>query len=194
MKIFLPLIVILIEPQSIEKSPDFLAGKPVILSIDKNNMEGGAMAGILINSPIEKVFDVLKDASKFRLFMPSVDKVEVIEEKENYQIVRFYVKKAFVSISHALKREFDRENWEIRWINYDDTFQLIRGFWRLKPFDGKTIAIYYIYLKPGFMIPQIIVDYLEEKSLPDMLIAVKNRIEKGYEKKEEKKGKKVYEF
>jgi ribosome-associated toxin RatA of RatAB toxin-antitoxin module len=193
MKILLAFLIFLIEPQEIEKNKDFLDGKPVILSIDKNEMEGGAMATILINSPIENVFDVLKDASKFHLFMPSLEKVEIIEEKEKVQIVRFYVKKAFVSISYALKREIDRENFEIKWINYDDTFQLIRGFWRLKPFDGKTMVIYYTYLKPGFMIPQVIVDYLEEKSIPDMLTAVKNRIEKGYEKKE-KKGKKTYEF
>lgn len=186
-------LALLIGEESLEKNEVFLKEKPVILSIDKNKMEGGAMAGILVNSPVEKVFEVLKDVSKFHLFMPSVEKVEIIEEKENLQIVRFYVKKAFVSISYALKREIDGKAMEIRWINYDDTFQLIRGFWKLKPFDGKTKVIYYTYIKPGFMIPQFIVDYLEERSLPDMLTAVKNRVEKGYEKKE-KKEKKAYEF
>ena len=193
MKLFLALFIFLTEPQEIEKNPDFLNGKPVILSIDKNQMEGGVMAAILIDSPVERVFEVLTDVSKFHLFMPSVERVEIIEEREHLQIVKFHVKKAFISFSYALKREIDRENFEIKWINYDDTFQLIRGFWRLKPFGEKTMALYYTYLKPGFIIPQVIVDYLEEKSLPDMLIAVKNRIEKGYEKKE-KKERKTYEF
>jgi ribosome-associated toxin RatA of RatAB toxin-antitoxin module len=192
MKIFLAFLIFLIEPLEIEKNPDFLNGKPVILSIDRNEMEGGVMAAILINSPIEKVFDVLTDVSKFHLFMPSVEKVEIIEEKDNIQIVKFYVKRAFISFSYALKREIDRKNFEIKWINYDDTFQLIRGFWKLKPCGEKTMALYYTYLKPGFIIPQVIVDYLEEKSLPDMLIAVKNRVENNYEKKEKKK--KTYEF
>jgi len=194
MKVFLILFLFSTEFQYLENNRDFLNGKPVILSINKEKMEGGAMAAILINSPIEKVFDVLTDVSKFHLFMPSVEGVEIIEEKENIQIVRFHVKKAFVSFSYALKREIDRENFEIRWVNYDDTFQLIRGFWQLKHYNNdKTMVIYYTYLKPGFMIPQVIVDYLEEKSLPEMLTAVKNRIEKGYDKKE-KKDKKTYEF
>lgn len=181
--------------QSLEGNENFLKGEPVIISVDRQEMEGGAMAGILINEEAGKIFDVLVDVVKFPLFMPSLDKTEIIEEKENIQIVRFYVKKAFISISYTLKRELHRDRMEITWVNFDDTFKLIRGYWRLEPLDEKrTSVIYYTYLVPGFMIPQVIVDYLEERSLPDMLRALKNWIEKGIGKKEKKEKRREYEF
>lgn len=185
-------ILFLLSPSENER---LLKGEPIILKVERTEHEGGAKAMILINEHENRVFDVLCDVKDFPKFMPSLEKVEVLQRNRNSHIVRMFVKKAFVKFDYTLRRVCDREKMEVRWVGADEKFEKIDGYWRLEPVDeGRTKVIYYTYLKPSFFIPQVIIDYLQKRSLPDMLNALKRWIEEGIGKVKEKRKGKGYDF
>lgn len=160
----------------VQISEEVYSGNPVVLDVKIESDRGGARGVIFINSSPEKVWEIVRDAKSFPEFMPDLKSVEIEEKKEDYELTRFYIDK-IIKFSYRTVRHFDRDNYIVWWEARDENFEKMDGYWKVVPQKEGVLLFYYVWLKPRFFIPSFIVDYLQKKSLRNVLFAVKERVE-----------------
>lgn len=106
-------------------------------------------AGIVINAPVKKVWDVINDYEHYHDFLPYTEKVEVVERngkkfKVNYAIL---LKFGFIKIRvkytclHTVHSDT-----KISWESVEGDVTNVMGKWELFELKGgRTLALYAIY-------------------------------------------------
>jgi coenzyme Q-binding protein COQ10 len=137
----------------------------------------GATKSIVINAPMEKVFDVIADFDKYPQFLPEVKECKVLNRKGAECDVQYKVDvmKTIQYTIHAKEERPSRVSWTfIKGEMMKDN----QGSWVLENAgDGKTKVTYSIEMSLGPLVPKTIVNALVETSLPKMLEAFKKRAE-----------------
>jgi coenzyme Q-binding protein COQ10 len=142
-----------------------------------------AQRSIDINVPVEKLFEVVQDFSKYPEFIPEMRRVSVLRKTGATQDVEFELE---IDLPLGMKKRIiysltfneDRPN-GVRW-------QLIKGeymkgnvgSWTFRTLgEDRTQATYTIDLSFGPLVPKVIANFLAEQSLPKMLGEFKRRAE-----------------
>lgn len=132
---------------------------------------------IIINSPIEKVFDVVSNFAVYPEFLPETKNV-TIEKKTPTEVVAEFTLKVMTNIRYTLKLKLKRPS-SITWNLVEG--QMMKhndGSWKFKKLaGGKTQAVYSIDVGFGLFVPKGISDLLVDSNLPTMLSNFKKRIE-----------------
>ncbi len=137
----------------------------------------GASRTIVVNAPIEKVFDVITQYERYPEFLSEVREIRTENRKGNTVDVHYkvdVVKTINYSI-HVTEERPTRMSWSyIKGEFMKDN----KGSWVLEAEgEGRTRATYTVEMALGALVPKSIVNALVETSLPKMLDAFKRRFE-----------------
>ncbi|WNZ59157.1 SRPBCC family protein [Myxococcus sp. MxC21-1] len=137
----------------------------------------GASRTIIVNAPIEKVFDVITQYERYPEFLSEVKGIRTENRKGNTVDVHYkvdVVKTINYSI-HVTEERPTRMSWSyIKGEFMKDN----QGSWVLEPEgEGRTKATYTVEMALGALVPKSVVSALVETSLPKMLDAFKRRFE-----------------
>ncbi len=137
----------------------------------------GATRSIIINAPMEKVFDIIVDYEKYREFVDEVKDVRTSGRQGNEVNVHYTVN-VVKTIRYTIRAREERPT-RMSWSFVDGEFMKDnKGSWVLEPAgEGKTKATYTAEMALGALVPKSIVNALVEGSLPKMLEAFKRRAE-----------------
>jgi coenzyme Q-binding protein COQ10 len=137
----------------------------------------GASKTIVINAPVEKVFDVIIQYEKYKEFLPEVKEVRTSNRQGNEVTVHYKVD-VMKTIQYSIRVREERPT-KMSWSFIEGEFMKDnKGSWVLESAgEGKTQATYTVEMALGALVPKTIVNALVETSLPKMLDAFKRRAE-----------------
>jgi ribosome-associated toxin RatA of RatAB toxin-antitoxin module len=137
----------------------------------------GATRSIVINAPVEKVFDVITQYEKYGEFLSEVKEVRTSGRQGNEVNVHYKVD-VVKTIKYTIRAKEERPT-RMSWTFVEGEFMKDnKGHWLLEPAgEGKTKATYTVEMALGALVPKSVVNALVETSLPKMLEAFKRRAE-----------------
>ena len=137
----------------------------------------GATRSIVINAPVEKVFDTIIQYEKYGEFLTEVREVRTSGRQGNEVNVHYKVD-VMKTIKYTIRVKEERPT-RMSWTFVEGEFMKDnKGSWVLEPEgEGKTKATYTVEMALGALVPKAIVNALVETSLPKMLDAFKRRAE-----------------
>ena len=138
----------------------------------------GASRSVVIDAPLDRVFEVIIDYDRYAEFLPEVKEARSSDRRGNEVDVHYGIN-LVKRIHYTLHMVEDRPR-SVRWTFVKgEVMRDNRGSWTLEPTpDGKTRATYTIEVGVGPLVPRGIVNALVDQSLPKMLEAFKKRSEK----------------
>ena len=144
----------------------------------------------LVQADVEEVFKVVTTFDEYPEFMPSVDKVEILQRTDDHAIVNYTLKLPLEIVrKYRLRTVFSRDSsratlsWDmIEWpgLDPDESFRDTDGFWVIEmdpQVAGQSIVLFRTYTDPG-EIPQgleWIFEILLDQNMPDMVSRVLRR-------------------
>jgi coenzyme Q-binding protein COQ10 len=137
----------------------------------------GATRSIVINAPMEKVFDIITQYEKYGEFLSEVKEVRTSGRQGNEVNVHYKVD-VVKTIKYTIRVKEERPT-RMSWSFVEGEFMKDnKGHWLLEPAgEGKTKATYTVEMALGALVPKSVVNALVETSLPKMLDAFKRRAE-----------------
>ncbi|MFN7135126.1 MAG: SRPBCC family protein [Myxococcales bacterium] len=144
---------------------------------------GRGKAWVIIKKPREAVYEQLtKGYDQFPEFMPRLKKVNVISRSEDAMLVRSYVGVAFSTYEYTLKFKLDPAAFQTNWVldkSAKNDIKDTAGEWKLLELEPgvSTLAQYSISVDSGMFVPQFLEDYMTRKDLPEILNALRKRVE-----------------
>lgn len=138
----------------------------------------GATRTIVINAPVEKVFDVVTNYERYSEFLPEVKEVRAINRKGSEVDLQYKVDLVVKTIRYTIHVKEERPH-RMSWTFIDgEVMRDNKGGWVLEPAgEGKTKATYSVEVTVGPLVPKSILNTLVDSSLPKMLEAFKKRAE-----------------
>src|SRR5687768_15333330 len=137
----------------------------------------GATRSVVINAPVEKVFDTIIQYEKYGEFLSEVKEVRTSNRQGNEVNVHYKVD-VVKTIKYTIRVKEERPT-RMSWSFVEGEFMKDnKGHWLLEPAgEGKTKATYTVEMALGALVPKSVVNALVESSLPKMLEAFKRRAE-----------------
>ena len=137
----------------------------------------GATRSIIINAPIEKVFDVITQYEKYAEFLSEVKEVRTSNRQGNEVNVHYKVD-VMKTIKYTIRVKEERPT-RMSWTFVEGEFMKDnKGSWVLEPAgEGKTKGTYTVEMALGALVPKSVVNALVDNQLPKMLEAFKRRAE-----------------
>ena len=137
----------------------------------------GATRSVVIDAPLERVFDIIVDYDRYAEFLPEVKEVRSADRRGNEVDVHYGID--LVKRIHYTLHMVEERPRSVRWsFVRGELMRDNKGSWTLEPTpDGKTRATYSIEVGVGPLVPRSIVNALVDQSLPKMLEAFKKRAE-----------------
>ncbi|MDQ3265531.1 MAG: SRPBCC family protein [Myxococcota bacterium] len=137
----------------------------------------GATKTIVINAPVEKVFDALTRYEEYPEYLQEVKAVSTSNRQGNVVEVHYEVE-VMKLIKYSLKMTEERPK-KLSWTFIKGEFMKDnKGSWVLEPEgEGKTRVTYTVEMSLGALVPKSVVNALAETSLPKMLEATRKRVE-----------------
>lgn len=137
----------------------------------------GASKTVLINAPIEKVFDVITQYERYSEFLPEVKETRTANRKGNTVDVHYKVD-VMKTIRYSIRVTEERPT-RMSWSFIEgEMMKDNKGSWVLEAQgENQTKATYTVEMALGALVPKAIVNALVETSLPKMLDAFKRRAE-----------------
>ncbi|WP_338865586.1 SRPBCC family protein [Myxococcus stipitatus] len=137
----------------------------------------GATRTIVINAPIEKVFDVITQYERYPEFLSEVKAIRTANRKGNTVDVHYTVE-VMKTVRYSIRVVEERPH-RMAWSFIEgEVMKDNKGSWVLEPEgEGKTRATYNVEMALGLLVPKTIVNALVETSLPKMLESFKRRAE-----------------
>jgi coenzyme Q-binding protein COQ10 len=136
----------------------------------------GASRSILIDAPLEKVFEIITDYEKYPEFLSEVKAIRVSERREGEALVQYEVS-VLKTIRYTLRLKEEKPR-RVSWSLVEgELMRENRGSWLLEPQGKQTRATYSIEMTLGPLVPKAIVNALVDSSLPKMLESFKKRAE-----------------
>lgn len=136
-----------------------------------------ATRSIVINAPVERVFDVISDYERYPEFLSEVKSIRTSGRQGN-QVDIHYEVDVMKRIRYTLHMTEDRPR-GLQWTFVEgEVMKDNHGGWVLEATaDGKTNAIYTVEVALGLLVPRPLVTAMVESSLPKMLESFKKRVE-----------------
>jgi ribosome-associated toxin RatA of RatAB toxin-antitoxin module len=140
---------------------------------------GRVLAAILIDSPVEPLWEIMIDHKRAPEFVPGLRKCKILERDEEGELLEHRVKFSWFlpEMTYVFRA------WYLVYERID--FKRVRG--DLKSLEGSwffeetrdgnsTILRYSVYVDPGFLIPQWLVRPLLKGELTSLMRAVRRRV------------------
>ncbi|MCP3137469.1 type II toxin-antitoxin system RatA family toxin [Pyxidicoccus xibeiensis] len=137
----------------------------------------GATRTIVINAPVEKVFDVITQYDRYPEFLPEVKEIRTANREGNTVVIHYKVE-VMKTVRYSIRVTEERPR-RMSWTFIEgEVMKDNKGSWVLEPEgEGKTRATYNVEMALGLLVPKAVVNALVDTSLPKMLDAFKRRAE-----------------
>ncbi len=155
-----------------------LAKGEVIIREDQSSHGGGrrVQAAILIDSPVQRVWDVIIDCERAPEFMPDLKSCKFLQRTEDTAIIEQEVKVSrFLPKTTYIYRSTYQKFKRIDFKRISGDLKDLEGSWVFESVGGgqQTIVVYSVFLDPGFFAPKWLVREILRKNLPDVLLALR---------------------
>lgn len=143
---------------------------------------GRGVGAVVIARPAAAVWAVLSRFEDKAEYMPRIKQVDVLAQEPGRRRVRMVVDASVTTSRYTAWFALDEAGGTIRWkldrTAPDNTIADTEGEWRLYPLGpARTLLYYRTYVDTGRAIPRFIQDYMTRRSLPNLLKAVRARVE-----------------
>lgn len=137
----------------------------------------GATRSVVINAPLQKVYDVIADYERYPAFLPEVKSIKTSNRRGN-EVDVHYVAEVVKTIKYTVRIKEEGPH-KVSWSFVDGEFMKDnRGGWALEDLgNGTTKATYSIEVALGPLVPKTIINALVETQLPKLLENFKARAE-----------------
>lgn len=131
---------------------------------------------VLINAPMSRVFDVIRNYEKYPEFLPEMKEAVVVSRNDGIAVVRFELE-LIMRVSYTLRLTEtppDRVDWTL-----EDAKMIAEntGGWRIEEVGNQTRATYALEVKLRGLIPKSVSTRLLGTTLPLTLQRFKERAE-----------------
>ncbi len=139
----------------------------------------GASKTIVVETSMEKFYEVIKDVEKYPEFIPEMEGVDIKSMDEEEAVVEYKIKLMGVNLNYTLELEFNKpEGLKWSFVSANKFMKGNEGYWKLKKLeDNKIEAEYHIELKLGRLVPKKVEDTLASAGLSNLLKQFKERAE-----------------
>lgn len=143
---------------------------------------GKGLAMAMVNASPDTIWKFLGDFNNYPQFMPRVTSTKTYLSSGSKKGVYFTLKVAFKTVKYNCMHTIDKGTrtvkWELDKSKENDIAETI-GAWIIKPQGEKSILCYTVAVDTGMAVPKVIQDYLTKKDLPNVVKAMKSRVESG---------------
>jgi uncharacterized membrane protein len=145
---------------------------------------GRGWGAIAIDRPIAEVWATLARYDDRAEYVPRLKSVEVLEKRPGRARIRQEIDASVTTARYTAWFTFDEAQRSIAWTldksAGDNTVSDVDGDYRLAELaPGRTLLVYRAYVDSGLHVPQAIQTYMQKRSIPDLLRAIKRRVESG---------------
>ncbi|MCB1092644.1 MAG: SRPBCC family protein [Verrucomicrobiae bacterium] len=177
-----------------------LDGKVVLLSkVPEDDTDGkeedqhSGTAATIIDAPIQAVWEVIDDKESAPDYIESLQSAKIIERTPEHILIEQVMKLGPLPTVTYVVKHVPSPPHLVTFERHSGDMQVIRGFWKLFTIDNgaKTLVVYRLSLKPGFVVPNFVIRNSLKKSLPDALRAVSGQVKKRQEEAGAKKSPKT---
>lgn len=137
---------------------------------------------VLIPQPVERIWEVMLDCERAPEFVPNLRRCEVIERAEDgsWELIEHEVKYRWFAPKtvYRFKAKYVHHA-EVRFTRVSGDLRALDGQWRLLPLpteEPRVLVSYTVSIDPGVFIPDALVRRALERDLPELMIALKNRV------------------
>lgn len=152
------------------------------VTTETGKASGRGVGAIVIDRPMAEVWSVVSHFPDKAEYMPRLEKVEVLEATKERLRAKMTVDAAvstarytaIFSISqaqHTIDFQLDKSA-------SDNTIKdTVGGYALFEVSTEKTLLVYRTWVDTGRSIPRFVADYMSRKSIPNLLHAIKKRVE-----------------
>jgi coenzyme Q-binding protein COQ10 len=132
---------------------------------------------VVINAPIDRVFDIIVDYERYPEFLPDMRQVQLLSRNDGVSVVSFELE-LIMRIGYTLRLVEDKPT-SVQWtLDKAKMMSSNEGGWKLEDLGGgKTRATYGLEIKLRGLIPKSVSSRLIGTTLPDTLQRFKTRAE-----------------
>jgi ribosome-associated toxin RatA of RatAB toxin-antitoxin module len=147
----------------------------IITTIIRNGEQREVRAELVIDAPVQLVWDMINDYEHQTEYMPQVIESSVIKNEADKKWVKIKIKILFFKIGITTVNTFGEKKYYYHWDLVEGPFDVNSGSWFLEPYkENRTKVNYRAVVVHKLMHDWIMAD-LMKKSLPDMFDAFRKR-------------------
>jgi hypothetical protein len=145
---------------------------------------GRGVGAVVVDRAVGDVWATLTRYEDKAEYQPRVKSVAVLDKLPDRVRARFTIDASITTARYTAWFVFDERAHAIHWTldgsAPDNTIAAVDGCYRLFEIaPAQTLVVYQAYVDSGRAIPRSIQEYVARKSIPNLLRAVKRRIESG---------------
>lgn len=145
---------------------------------------GRGWGAIVVDKPVAAVWATLTRYDDRAEYVPRIKRASVLERKPGMLRVRQEVDATVTTARYTAWYRLDEATHTIGWTldktATDNTIVEVEGDYRLAELGpGRTLLVYRTYVDSGLRVPGSIQAYMQRRSIPDLLRAIKRRVESG---------------
>jgi len=145
---------------------------------------GRGVGAVLIGKPIADCWAVVSRYEDKAEYQPRIKKVTVLDKSPERLHVKMEVDASVMTARYtgwfALDAARHSVHWTLDHAAPDNNITDVDGGYQLfEVGPGDTLLVYRTWVDSGRSVPRFIQDYMAKKSIPDLLGAIKKRIESG---------------
>ena len=159
-----------------------LAKGEVVVRVEPSDGQGNerVQAAILIDGPAEPIWKIINDCRQTTEFISGLKGCRVLQQDGSGDLIehRMQISKLLPEVKYIFRAEYQRYR-RIDFKRMSGDLKEFEGSWVLEPIDrGKpqTLVIYSIFLDAGLLLPQWAVQMILRQDLPEILLALRNRV------------------
>jgi hypothetical protein len=167
---------------------DVAAGKVVTRSeaftTATGKSAGRGLGAIVVERPIGDVWATLARFEDRAEYLPRIESVQILERQPDRLRVRQEIDATLTTARYTAWYRLDALAHTISWAldraARDNTVADVEGDYRLSELaPGRTLLVYRTFVDSGLKVPQSIQSFMQRRAIPDLLRAIKKRVESG---------------
>lgn len=145
---------------------------------------GRGLGAIIVERPIGDVWATLARFEDRAQYIPRIESVQVLERQPDRLRVRQEIDATLTTARYTAWYRLDAAAHTISWSldrsARDNTVADVEGDYRLSELaPGRTLLVYRTFVDSGLKVPQSIQSFMQRRAIPDLLRAIKKRVESG---------------
>jgi hypothetical protein len=161
----------------------------IVARIETTHGAGGKAAGrgfgaIALARPVAEVYATLARCDDRAEYMPRLKRIDILEQSPTRvrlkQSIDASIKTAYSTLLLTLEPDALRISWALDKTARDNSVIEVEGDYRMVALaEQRTLLVYRAYIDSGLKVPALITNHLQKRAVPELLTAIKQRIESG---------------
>jgi hypothetical protein len=152
--------------------------------MESHSNRGRGWGAILIERPVREVWATLARWDDRAEYVPRLERLEVLATEPGRALVRQWADASIRTVITTCWYELDEAGSSIRWkldeTAPDNTPADVEGDYRMAELEpGRSLLVYRAHVDTGMRIPRAVQAFMQRRAIPDLLGAVKKRVESG---------------